>query len=177
LPRWMPSELPRSKEALVFAWGANASALPLFPAGGEIDWRIRSTGPQDYLSGGRRRAKTHRRRSWSHSGRHRYLLGPRRRRSTMMRATRGGHRRRDDHTQCKASAASSSLSDRAVASIYIADRRRRVFNLSVIDAALVDAFLRICAVTAHEVTPRIMPICNAGLRQRRTAPGNEANDR
>jgi hypothetical protein len=49
----MPSELPRSKEALVFARGANASALPLFPAGGEIDWRIRSTGPQDYLSGGR----------------------------------------------------------------------------------------------------------------------------
>src|ERR1019366_6831389 len=46
----MPSELPRSKEALVFAWGANASALPLFPAGGETDWRIRSTGPQDSFS-------------------------------------------------------------------------------------------------------------------------------
>jgi transposase len=41
----MPSELPRSKEALVFAWGANASALPLFPAGGETDWRIRSRTP------------------------------------------------------------------------------------------------------------------------------------
>jgi hypothetical protein len=50
LPRWMPSELPRSKEALVFAWGANASASPLFPAGGETDWRIRSTGPQDSFS-------------------------------------------------------------------------------------------------------------------------------
>jgi hypothetical protein len=35
LPRWMPSELPRSKEALLFAWRANASALPLFPTGGE----------------------------------------------------------------------------------------------------------------------------------------------
>src|SRR5665647_3267635 len=46
----MPSELPRSKEALVFAWGANASASPLFPAGGETDWRIRSTGPQDSFS-------------------------------------------------------------------------------------------------------------------------------
>jgi hypothetical protein len=45
----MPSELPRSKEALVFACGANASALPLFPAGGETDWRIRSTSPQDFV--------------------------------------------------------------------------------------------------------------------------------
>src|ERR1035437_2082825 len=67
----MPSELPRSKEALVFAWGANASALPLFPAGGETDWRIRSTGPQDSFSvvAALRtafRAKTHQRRSWSH---------------------------------------------------------------------------------------------------------------
>jgi hypothetical protein len=35
LPRWTPSELPRSKEALVFAWGANASASPLFHTGGE----------------------------------------------------------------------------------------------------------------------------------------------
>jgi hypothetical protein len=43
----MPSELPRSKEALVFSWGANASALLLFPPGGETDWRIRSIGPQD----------------------------------------------------------------------------------------------------------------------------------
>src|ERR1019366_7849785 len=70
----MPSELPRSKEALVFAWGANASALPLFPAGGETDWRIRSTGPQDSFSAvaaappGAFRAKTHRRRCWSHDG-------------------------------------------------------------------------------------------------------------
>ena len=35
MPRWVPSELPRSKEALLFAWRANASALPLFPTGGE----------------------------------------------------------------------------------------------------------------------------------------------
>jgi hypothetical protein len=32
----MPSELPRSKEALLFAWRANASALPLFPTGEEL---------------------------------------------------------------------------------------------------------------------------------------------
>jgi hypothetical protein len=42
--------LPRSKEALLFASRANASALPLFPTGGETDWRVRSTGPQDSVS-------------------------------------------------------------------------------------------------------------------------------
>src|ERR1700722_10256480 len=36
----MSSQLPRSKEVLLFAWRANASAPPLFPAGGETDWRI-----------------------------------------------------------------------------------------------------------------------------------------
>jgi hypothetical protein len=47
---WVPSQLPRSKEALLFVWEANASALPLFPVGGETDWRIRSTGSPDSFS-------------------------------------------------------------------------------------------------------------------------------
>src|SRR5450432_1829245 len=42
----MSSELPRSKEALVFAWGANASASPLFHTGGETGWRIHLRAPE-----------------------------------------------------------------------------------------------------------------------------------
>ena len=45
--------------------------ITVVPCCGETDWRIRSTGPQDSFSvvaDGRTasRAKTHRRRSWSH---------------------------------------------------------------------------------------------------------------
>jgi hypothetical protein len=46
LPRRTPSELPGSKEALVFAWGANACALPLFRRGTIFGTNL---GPASYL--------------------------------------------------------------------------------------------------------------------------------
>jgi hypothetical protein len=60
--------------SLVFAWGANASAVPLFPAGGRNRLAYSVYRPSGFVfRGGRRRGqpygpKTHQRRSWSHGG-------------------------------------------------------------------------------------------------------------
>jgi hypothetical protein len=62
------------KKRLSLHGGQTLPRLPLFPAGGETDWRIRSTSSQDFVFRGCQGRttflpKTHQRRSWSHGAR------------------------------------------------------------------------------------------------------------
>lgn len=75
---------------------------------------------------------------------------------------------------------SGLLSTSAVALVRIGNRRLRgrASDRPIVDGPLIDTSLRISTATiAHKVTLRITLICNAILRQRRTAARHDANDR
>jgi hypothetical protein len=75
---------------------------------------------------------------------------------------------------------SGPLSTSAIALVRIGNRRLRgrVSDRPIVDGPLIDTSLRISTATiAHNVTLRITLVCNAILRQRRTAATDDANDR